>query len=78
LSLPVVVIVHGNQEPQSWATITWDNAFSEASRIPFQIPDKVLWSHLAVALTTKFKAATGRELDADNLHFLCIYIYFIE
>ena len=29
LSLPVVVIVHGVQEPQAWATITWDNASAE-------------------------------------------------
>lgn len=41
LSLPVVVIVHGNQEPHAWATVTWDNAFSEAGRVPFAVPDKV-------------------------------------
>lgn len=43
LSLPVVVIVHGNQEPQSWATITWDNAFAEINRQPFAVPDKVYY-----------------------------------
>ena len=32
LSLPVVVIVHGNQEPQALATVTWDNAFAEWGR----------------------------------------------
>ena len=31
-SLPVVVIVHGNQEPHAWATILWDNAFAEWGR----------------------------------------------
>lgn len=41
LSLPVVVIVHGNQEPHAWATVTWDNAFSEPGRVPFAVPDKV-------------------------------------
>ena len=41
LSLPVVVIVHGNQEPQALATITWDNAFAEWGRPPFRVPDKV-------------------------------------
>lgn len=45
LSLPVVVIVHGNQEPHAWATVTWDNAFSEANRIPFAVPDKVTNTH---------------------------------
>ncbi|XP_053210203.1 signal transducer and activator of transcription 5B-like, partial [Panonychus citri] len=33
LSLPLVVIVHGNQENHAWATVTWDNAFASASRI---------------------------------------------
>ncbi|XP_018013071.1 signal transducer and activator of transcription 5B [Hyalella azteca] len=40
LSLPVVVIVHGNQEPHAWATILWDNAFSEQGRVLFTVPDK--------------------------------------
>ena len=50
LSLPVVVIVHGNQEPHAWATVTWDNAFSDAGRIPFSVPDKV----------------SGRNCDGDG------------
>lgn len=33
LSLPVVAVVHGNQEPHAWATVTWDNAFAEKVRI---------------------------------------------
>ena len=36
LSLPVVVIVHGNQEANATASILWDNAFAEQGRIPFQ------------------------------------------
>ena len=40
-SLPVVVIVHGNQEPHAWATILWDNAFAEWGRTPFVVPEKV-------------------------------------
>lgn len=71
MSLPVVVIVHGNQEPQSWATITWDNAFSEVSRIPFQVVDRVPWSRMATALNMKFLAQTGRALTNDNLFYLC-------
>uniref|UniRef100_A0A336KNR7 Signal transducer and transcription activator n=2 Tax=Culicoides sonorensis TaxID=179676 RepID=A0A336KNR7_CULSO len=71
LSLPVVVIVHGNQEPQSWATITWDNAFAEINRIPFQVPDKVPWYLLAEALNMKFKNITGKALTVENMHFLC-------
>lgn len=71
LSLPVVVIVHGNQEPQSWATITWDNAFSDIARIPFQVPDKVVWPRLAEALNMKFRSLTERGLTNDNLVYLC-------
>ncbi|XP_050099495.1 signal transducer and transcription activator isoform X1 [Anopheles aquasalis] len=71
ISLPVVVIVHGNQEPQSWATITWDNAFADINRIPFQVPDKVCWNQLAEALNMKFRASTGRLLTQENMHFLC-------
>ena len=70
LSLPVVVIVHGNQEPHAWATVTWDNAFAEPGRVPFAVPDKVPWSQVAEALNVKFKAATGRSLTEDNLKFL--------
>ncbi|XP_055526067.1 signal transducer and transcription activator isoform X2 [Wyeomyia smithii] len=71
ISLPVVVIVHGNQEPQSWATITWDNAFADINRVPFQVPDKVSWNLLAEALNTKFRASTGRQMTPENMHFLC-------
>ncbi|XP_060516517.1 signal transducer and activator of transcription 5B isoform X2 [Cylas formicarius] len=70
LSLPVVVIVHGNQEPHAWATVTWDNAFSEPERCPFAVPDKVPWSKMKETLSQKFKWATGRGLTEDNLRFL--------
>ena len=48
LSLPVVVIVHGNQEPQALATVTWDNAFAEWGRRPFVVPDKVSWGQVKI------------------------------
>ncbi|KAH8420831.1 hypothetical protein KR222_006142, partial [Zaprionus bogoriensis] len=70
LSLPVVVIVHGNQEPQSWATITWDNAFADIVRDPFVVTDRVTWCQLSVALNTKFGSCTQRALTSENLEFL--------
>ena len=70
LSLPVVVIVHGNQEPHAWATILWDNAFSEQGRVLFSVPDKVPWPQVADMLDTKFKSSSGRGLTPDNLHYL--------
>lgn len=70
LSLPVVVIVHGNQEPHAWATVSWDNAFAEAGRVPFAVPEKVTWLSVASVLNCKFKAATGRGLSEESVRFL--------
>ncbi|XP_060870329.1 signal transducer and activator of transcription 5B-like [Metopolophium dirhodum] len=70
LSLPVVVIVHGNQDPHAWATVIWDNAFAKLGRIPFNVPDKVPWRSVAEAINMKFSAATGRGLSEDSLIFL--------
>ncbi|XP_064471911.1 signal transducer and activator of transcription 5B-like isoform X3 [Ornithodoros turicata] len=85
LSLPVVVIVHGNQEPHAWATVTWDNAFAEPrgacaawymqGRVPFAVPDKVPWPQLGEVLSMKFRSATGRGLSEDNLRYLAGKIF---
>ncbi|KAI5636789.1 STAT protein, DNA binding domain-containing protein [Phthorimaea operculella] len=75
LSLPVVVIVHGNQEPHGWATVTWDNAFSPQGRVPFQVPDKVTWGLLAETLRIKFLSQTGGDLTEDNVRFLAEKIF---
>ncbi len=70
LSLPVVVIVHGNQEPQALATVTWDNAFAEWGRRPFVVPDKVSWAQAGAALSVKWQSACGSPLTSDNLYYL--------
>ncbi|XP_075033016.1 signal transducer and activator of transcription 5B [Mixophyes fleayi] len=72
LSLPVVVIVHGSQDNNATATVLWDNAFAEPGRVPFVVPDKVLWPHLCDALNMKFKAEvqSNRGLSDENLVFL--------
>uniref|UniRef100_A0A672GSX8 Signal transducer and activator of transcription n=1 Tax=Salarias fasciatus TaxID=181472 RepID=A0A672GSX8_SALFA len=72
LSLPVVVIVHGSQDNNATATVLWDNAFAEPGRVPFVVPDKVLWPQLCDALDMKYKAEmhSGRGLSEDNLVFL--------
>ncbi|XP_059892773.1 signal transducer and activator of transcription 5B-like [Gadus macrocephalus] len=72
LSLPVVVIVHGSQDNNATATVLWDNAFAEPGRVPFMVPDKVLWPQLCEALDMKYKAEmhSGRGLAEDNLVFL--------
>ena len=77
LSLPVVVIVHGNQEPQALATITWDNAFAEWGRPPFRVPDKVPWAKMAEALNMKWQSqcSTARSLTQENLYYLATKIF---
>lgn len=70
MSLPVAVIVHGNQEPHAWATVTWDNAFAEPGRPPFITPDKVPWGKVANALNIKFLSATGKQLSPAHLKYL--------
>uniref|UniRef100_A0A674AJ42 Signal transducer and activator of transcription n=1 Tax=Salmo trutta TaxID=8032 RepID=A0A674AJ42_SALTR len=72
LSLPVVVIVHGSQDNNATATVLWDNAFAEPGRVPFIVPDKVLWPQLCEALDMKYKAEmhSARGLCDDNLIFL--------
>ncbi|XP_018414337.1 PREDICTED: signal transducer and activator of transcription 5B [Nanorana parkeri] len=72
LSLPVVVIVHGSQDNNATATVLWDNAFAEPGRVPFVVPEKVLWPQLCEALNMKFKAEvqSNRGLSDENLVFL--------
>lgn len=70
ISLPIVVIEHENQTPQSWGIITWDNAFSVANRIPFFVVDSAQWQDMASALNKKFTSQTGRCLTHDELTYL--------
>ena len=59
LSTPVVVIVHGNQEPQALATVTWDNAFAESMRRPFVVTDKVTWGQVRTQYSVGTKCVWG-------------------
>lgn len=78
MSVPVVVIVHGNQEIQSWATILWDNAFAEPKRVPFHVSDQATWSSVSETLNLKFFSSTGRGLTEGNLYYLCEYFVFCK
>ncbi|XP_076874710.1 signal transducer and activator of transcription 6 isoform X2 [Brachyhypopomus gauderio] len=77
ISLPVVVIVHGSQENNAMATVIWDCAFSEPNRIPFVVPERVPWSQMCEALSSKFmsEVQTNRGLDRYNLHCLAQKIF---
>ncbi|CAH1775759.1 unnamed protein product [Owenia fusiformis] len=70
LSLPVAVIVHGNQECNAMATVLWDNAFAEPGRIPFAVPEKVKYSQLTQMINTKFTSQTGSPITPEGFHYL--------
>lgn len=78
MSLPVVVIDSRKQALHYWATVTWDNAFSEPGRIAFSVTDNVPWSRMAHALSMKVAYHTGKGLTTDNLNYLCKYRQTIE
>lgn len=69
-SLPVVVIVHGNQEPHAWATVTWHNAFAKPDDLLYQVPERVKWKDLGHVLSEKFRDCTGKGLSPQNLEHL--------
>ncbi|XP_077339687.1 signal transducer and activator of transcription 6 [Lithobates pipiens] len=69
LSLPVVVIVHGNQDNNAKATILWDNAFSEIGRRPFYVEEKVPWKKMCQTLNMKFMAEVGTKVEMTPMHY---------
>ncbi|KAM4699794.1 signal transducer and activator of transcription 6 isoform 2-T2 [Discoglossus pictus] len=69
LSLPLVVIVHGNQDNNAKATILWDNAFSELDRRPFFVEDKVPWPQMCQTLNMKFVSEVGTKHHLGKEHF---------
>jgi len=44
-------------------------------RLPFQVPDKVQWPHLAEALVTKFASNCGLGLSIENLSYLAFKLF---
>ncbi|XP_031421647.1 signal transducer and activator of transcription 6 isoform X2 [Clupea harengus] len=77
ISLPVVIIVHGSQDNNAMATVVWDCAFSEPNRIPFVVPERVLWLQMSMTLSRKFMSEVGTQrcLDENNLHFLAQKVF---
>ncbi|NXY76658.1 STAT6 protein, partial [Glareola pratincola] len=77
LSLPIVVIVHGNQDNNAKATVLWDNAFSEIDRVPFVVAERVPWEKMCDTLNLKFKAEvqTTKGLLKEHYFFLAQKIF---
>ncbi|XP_056178203.1 signal transducer and activator of transcription 6 isoform X1 [Falco biarmicus] len=77
LSLPIVVIVHGNQDNNAKATVLWDNAFSEIDRVPFMVAERVPWEKMCDTLNLKFMAEvqTTKGLLKEHYFFLAQKIF---
>lgn len=69
LSLPIVITTHGSQESLAWAAVSWDNAFSQINRIPFQLPDYVSWEGVSDMLNSRFMAMVGAPLTHENISY---------
>ena len=70
MSMPVVVVVHGNQQANAEATILWDNQFGSANRMPWAVPASVPWKKLGAALSHYFAMNIQQALTADNVQYL--------
>ncbi|XP_072847322.2 signal transducer and activator of transcription 6 isoform X2 [Pogona vitticeps] len=77
LSLPIVVIVHGNQDSNAKATILWDNGFATTNRIPFMVAERVSWGDMCETLNQKFMAEvqTTEGLQKEHYFFLAQKIF---
>ncbi|XP_060109293.1 signal transducer and activator of transcription 6 [Heteronotia binoei] len=77
LTLPIVVIVHGNQDNNAKATILWDNAFATKDRIPFVVTERVPWGSMCETLNQKFMAEvqTSKGLLQEHYFFLAQKIF---
>ena len=77
LSLPVSVIVHGNQECVALANVTWDNAFAESLKQPCKSPEHVTWAQMAPMLDMKWKSHchTTRGLSNENIQYLASKLF---
>ncbi|XP_075757931.1 signal transducer and activator of transcription 6 isoform X2 [Pelodiscus sinensis] len=77
LSLPIVVIVHGNQDNNAKATVLWDNAFSEPGRVPFVVAERVPWEKMCETLNLRFMAEvqTSKGLLPEHYFFLAQKIF---
>ncbi|XP_053868534.1 signal transducer and activator of transcription 6 isoform X2 [Malaclemys terrapin pileata] len=77
LSLPIVVIVHGNQDNNAKATVLWDNAFSELERVPFVVAERVPWEKMCETLNLRFMAEvqTSKGLLPEHYFFLAQKIF---
>lgn len=69
LSMPIVVIVHNNQDQIAWAAAIWDSVFCSPND-PYNKVEQGSWHALANAINAKFKKDVTRGLTEENMEFL--------
>ena len=52
-------------------------SFHKQNRIPFVVPERVLWLQMSMTLSRKFMSEVGTQrcLDENNLHFLAQKVF---
>ena len=70
VSSPVVITVHGNQDPLARATILWDNGLSLPNRNKFVVEESTTKEKLSLVLSTEWKRVCGAELTQKDLDYL--------
>ena len=75
LSLPIVPVVHGNQECLAQATVMWHNNFAEVGK--FQAPGAVTFGEITSMLNMKWKKQchTNRGLSDCNILYLASKLF---
>ena len=61
-----MVISHGKQEANAAATIFWDNAFSEEGRVPYHVPERVIWARFIEALDYKWQTEIRTKIGLNK------------
>ena len=59
-------ISNPEQEANAAASILWDNAFSESTRVPFKVPDKVTWGQVFATLNMKWRKEVKSKFDLSE------------
>ena len=63
----IIARLRRKKKTNAAATIFWDNAFSEEGRVPYHVPERVIWARFIEALDYKWQAEIRTKI-----YILCI------
>ena len=61
-----IKLLNPDQEANATASILWDNAFSESTRIPFKVPDQASWGQLFATLNMMWRKKIQSNFDLSE------------